>query len=1294
MDDESNKDELKAQADKNSIAVGGISIGGDVSGNITIGNTGYTVQEVSVLITQIKSTFEPKKFDGRCPYKGLDVFEEEDAELFFGREKLADDLVGRVKESRTVFVTGPSGSGKSSLVRAGLIPALKQGVIQNGHSERWLYETMKPGRDPIGELGRVASSLAGSTHAEDEIRAKVIADKTIFARWCEIALKDGRDKRVVLFIDQFEEAFTQIGKEEERIAFLNLLTHAATAENGRVIILFSMRSDFVSNCATYPQLNALLNQQFIQIGAMQPDELVSAIAQPALRVGLRIDPDLIAQIINDMKGEPGALPLMQFALKDLFDAMQAKGGMIALTLSDYLQRGGIQKSLERHADAAFGSLGVHEQELARSIFSGLIEIGRGTQDTKRTALFDELVPANTNDENVKALVQKLADARLITTDESGGKDTVTISHEKLIDAWPWLKKLINENRDVIALQNEIAADAKEWEERKRDASYLYTGGRLATVREQFEKQKLALSHLAQEFVRAGRARQQRTRAALISAVSLVLIAAIVASVVFQNQAQANIEIANTAQASSTLAVNNAATAEVNANIALSRQLGAQAISLQENELQLSLLLGVEAYKTADTVQARSILLSNVERYSQLTGFLGTQGESTDGANIAISPNGKIAATGGINHSIILWNIEDRQPIGKPLIGHRLIITSMAFTPDGKTLASAGQDGTVILWDIESQEQISQLISSYRIINSIAFSPDGIILAVGGNDGLIYLWNIYTKNIEGTLISDNYLIGPKVIFSPNGKIIATTSTSCSNATANTVCQSKVVLWDSTSLKPVAELSDEIGRLWDISFSPDGKTFASGGEKGIVLWDLSVGIFTPKLIDTEQVQSLDFSPDGKILATGNKNIIFWDLNTQERIAQPLSGHSSSITSLKFSPDGKKLLSGGCNFNANTSVQLCDKGETIIWSMENSNPIIKPLVFENNNIYATSTSPDGNLLVLNDNGKMILWDISSQKNIGEIVKCNNDSPDQIAFSSDGGYIAIECKSNSVIYVWNTSTLKIVNEIRVDDVHNFAFSPNNKLLAIRKSDQIGFWDLLTNKPAKSPLSVENDQWKYTLAFSPDGNTLAATACNKSTSGFYCEPKIILWDIDSLTVTNQLTLEGIGGTIRSIAFSPNGTILASGGGGNGVQGGDSSIILWDLSTGKPIGKPLKPLTGIIFDIYSLSFSPDNKSLVSSDFAGGIIFWDVSTHQVINQFELDAVPAEATFDANSKTLIVNLYGMVSLWNFEPNYWSQLACERAGRNLSRAEWEQYIGNSLPYQAVCPNLPVEPESTPTP
>ncbi|RPI95815.1 MAG: ATP-binding protein, partial [Chloroflexi bacterium] len=179
----------------------------DVSGEVNIAGgdiyKGFTAEQVSALLSQIASTFQPQPFDGRCPYKGLDFFEEEDAELFFGREKLVQDLVSRAKDSCTVFITGPSGSGKSSLIRAGLIHALKQGAILG--SERWLYAAVHPGREPIQALARAVASLVMSTNAEDEIRLKALTDESIFARWCEIALQDKRDKRFVLFIDQFEE---------------------------------------------------------------------------------------------------------------------------------------------------------------------------------------------------------------------------------------------------------------------------------------------------------------------------------------------------------------------------------------------------------------------------------------------------------------------------------------------------------------------------------------------------------------------------------------------------------------------------------------------------------------------------------------------------------------------------------------------------------------------------------------------------------------------------------------------------------------------------------------------------------------------------------------------------------------------------------------------------------------------------------------------------------------------------------------------------------------------------------
>ncbi len=475
---------------------------------------GYTAAQVTVLLDKIRTEHQSKPFDGHSPYIGLASFQERDADKFFGRETLTAELVTRVGTSaasnaRAVFVAGPSGSGKSSLVRAGLVPALRKGKVAG--SEHWLYETMKPGRASLHELARVVSSLANSPDAGDDLRAHSLNDAERLHRWADIALKDDSQRRAVIVIDQFEEIFTQLAseRENERAAFLNLLTHAATVENGRVLVIFTLRSDFVTNCASYPNLNALVNQQFIQVGAMTPDELVSAIARPAYQVGLRIDPALISQIVNDVRGEPGALPLMQFALQDLFEAEKHKA---QLTLDGYLARGSLHQALERHADAEFAKLDDAEKQLARTVFSGLIEIGRGREDTKRTALFGELVPAGADAARVKTLITKLADARLITTDKQDGKETVTLAHERLIDAWDWLRRLVDENRDAIALQNEIAQDAQEWEQHKRDESYLYRGARLATAQEKLQNKQLVLSGLAQEFVKMAIAVRERERA--------------------------------------------------------------------------------------------------------------------------------------------------------------------------------------------------------------------------------------------------------------------------------------------------------------------------------------------------------------------------------------------------------------------------------------------------------------------------------------------------------------------------------------------------------------------------------------------------------------------------------------------------------------------------------------------------------------------------------------------------------------------------------------------------------------
>lgn len=941
-----------------------ISIVGDTRGNIIVGDSnviGYTPEKVAELINQINKTFKPKPFDGRCPYKGLDVFEEDDADLFFGREKLVKELVERVHESRAVFITGPSGSGKSSLVRAGLIHALKQEGIKN--SSKWLYETIKPGRNPLEALAfafsRLKSPELGKYFSQNVTQPNVIDE------CAESVLSERKDQRLVLFIDQFEEIFTQVSKEI-RESFIQLITYAVTKQDGRVIILFSMRSDFIPNCATYPELNTLLNKQFIQIGAMQAEELVSAIAQPALRVGLRIDPDLIAQIINDMKGEPGALPLMQFALKDLFDDGQSKGGVIALTLDAYLGHGGIQKSLERHADAAFGKLEKHEQELARSIFSGLIEIGRGTQDTRRTALFEELIPANTNENEVEAIVQKLADARLVTTDEQAGKDTITISHEKLIDAWPWLKKLVNENREVIALQNEINSDAKEWEEHKRDTSYLYSGARLLNADEQVKKQNLNLNQLSKEFVKAGQTRKRRSQGFLFSGISVIVIISIIASVLFRNQSQDNIEIAQTAQAANTeivaqkeIAQANAEEAQRQAEIALARQLAAQAQSIdasRESYKNLGYLLALQSLKMYPSGEAAQVLL-NYNPYDGIPNLL-MEIFDEEVTSVAFSPNsefllvkgatmyypGGIAGTNRIDNkgsysfspdgkyvisiydsSIRVWETDTGKEIAQ--MDNEYFLDSFDVSSDFKYVVTASAlRSTINIWEISTKKKVESI--SHDTVVSVAFSPDNKYIVSSGCESSgcsVRVWETLTGQEVAHMKQDT--LGVNVAFSPDGNYVIS-------------LDSQIVhVWETSTWNNITNFTHE-DLVTSFAISPDSKKVVSGSiDRTARVWEITTGLEISRMTHESRVTSVAFSPDGKYVISGSSWDIMdsrgfgstarvWDASTKVEVAR--INHGSTITSVSFSPNGKYVVSAGCDIpDYSESGRIsCKEGSARVW------------------------------------------------------------------------------------------------------------------------------------------------------------------------------------------------------------------------------------------------------------------------------------------------------------------------------------------------------------------------------
>lgn len=1338
-----------------------IAIGGDVVGRDKIVQ-GYTAGEVRALLDQISTTFQPRPFDGRCPYLGLASYDEDTADLFFGRERIVTELIDRVREARWVFVTGPSGSGKSSLVRAGLIHDLKHNALPD--SECWLYEALKPGRDPLTELARVASSLAGTLTAGEDIRTKGQTDPTILYQWAEIALKDKRDRRAVILVDQFEETFTQVAREVERVAFLNLLTYAATVEGGRVTLVFAMRSDFVSNCAAYPQLNDLLNQQFMQIGVMTPAELVSAIAQPALRVGLKVEPELVTQIIADMKGEPGALPLVQFALRDLFEAQQAQGalsGVNALTLRDYLARGGIHKALERHADSVFAQLSESEQSIARAVFSGLIQVGRGAEDTRRTALFDELVPADAASSQVEVVVGKLADARLIITDERDGRDIVTIAHEKLIDAWPWLRKLVNENRDSIALQNQIAEDAGEWEKNQRDASYLYIGARLANAREQLAAKKIKLNGLAQVFVTMGveaeeanrareaariqkelddarklaesekqRAEEQSRSAARLRRNAVYLIGALgvavllgIAAGVFGIQSNQNAEAAHrsavTAEAASRLAIGSAstaqaesqirATAEISANlqrdeaqrqfqIALSRQLAAQSLTTRDQQIDLALLLGVEAWRAGQTAEARNSLFSALQHSP---GLITTVDVDKPIRQIAVSVDAQLLAVlacGADSTSpdycqhgeVNVWDIADLQ---RPKLSAKLPIppdkpNAIAFSPASTTsrlLAVAGGyrsnlgSNALSLWDLtqtDSPVQLSVFTASVPTaavdIWGVAFSADGTRLAAVEHYpsyAFIRLWDVAQP--KSPLLLDSFETNPdinRLAFTPDGKRLLG-----ANDNGN------VLLWEVVDGRTLtlggitspASSSFGAGWIWDIAVAPNGQYAVTGAADGIGLWNLSGTITMPNSIDHIEL-------------------------------------SGQVKSVAIDPSGQQVVASTCI--QNDAVNVCRQSEIRRYDVRRGlvapDQMLPALIGHAADIRSLDFVGRDRLISSDSTGQIMAWAVLTPEvpiKLGLLPE--TVLPPWNTVRADGAVMALPGEGNSIT-LWDVShppTRIPIGQPFSDHVYALAFNAVGNVLAAARGVYGGrevvveLWDT-TN--ASQPIRLSAiDTNASAVAFSLDGRLIATG----STTG-----TLTVWDVSNLTAPIQIATAQPAhqGAVKTLAFAPGSRVFAS-------AGEDQQLRFWqviDLKSITPLGTPTAGFSRIPA---SLAFSPDGRLLAAGDEGSYITLWDVTNLRAPLQLgepvnvgvsvtgiyaDRDArqnrVVNKLAFTRDSQTLIAawpvatsdgrTVDDTPKQFNVDPAQWIASACRIAGRNLSRAEWAQYLGDR-PYRATCDQWP---------
>jgi len=913
---------------------GDLSIGGDLVGRDKVVH-GYTAEQVQTLLASLAAQYQPRPFDGRCPYPGLEPFREADAGLFFGREALSEHLLKRLAVSNGLMVIGPSGSGKSSLVRAGLIPALKGGALEA--SAHWRLAVLTPGRSPLLALGRVLPALCGSLESERDLVEKSFEDDTRLTRWIQSGLSGDNRLRAVLVVDQFEEVFTQTPAEAERSAFIAQLMTALDQASGSIHIVLVMRSDFIGACARYPALNAWLGRGLVQVGALTPDELVRAVALPALRVGLRVDPALIAQVMADLRGEPGALPLLQFTLRDLFEVERGPDGVPALSLEGYLRRGGLHEALRRHADGVFASLSPEQQALAREILRVLVSVGQaeGAPLTRRTARVSELPGP---DAEVEAVVARLATGRLLTVDDAdassssppgdhpaGAARTVTLAHEKLLEAWPLLAGWIAQDREGIRLRATVLDDAVEWMRRDRDVSYLYTGARLTWTRDALRTRALRLPDEAAAFLDAAQARAQELAAEAetarqaelarsqadverelrvsqqlrarnrwitivgVVAVSFALLAAIAGGL-------AGLSALNASRAAATAqAANTQTTAERRWALARAAALQARDLAAQ-GETDLAVQLAAEAVRIGLTQGPRGLgevnvalqgLLSEAARGGQVIAwnapndlpFLTLRADSARTQLAFFDDAGRAG----------LWTIADDaiEPVEAPGV----TLTTAGFTGLRET-RYLGRDGRGRIAIADETGQVVGLLASDRI-QAAALSPDGARVLTAEALALS-LWTDTGEPVASVAL------GPRaywedVAFTRDGqRLLAYDGLD------------GLVLLD-LNLQVLWRLQSEDGPWAHVAASADGSRVAAISAHAVTLWHDGApsgrlpledpGPLPDGLIST--ATALAWNADGSALAVGMMDGRVLVLDGAGAVTQTLTGHRDAITTLAFSP-----------------------------------------------------------------------------------------------------------------------------------------------------------------------------------------------------------------------------------------------------------------------------------------------------------------------------------------------------------------------------------------------------------
>ncbi len=1201
----------------------------------------------------------------------MDYFDEADAELFIGREALTDKLTRRVlalvskttpEKIRFFAVVGASGSGKSSLVRAGLVSALRWNKACAG----WPIHILTPTTHPLESLAVVLSSESLSLASAAALIDNMGRDQRALSLFFKRQLKVNSGTYALLVIDQIEELFSLCHSEEERQAFIGNLMTCAVDEAGQVIVVVTLRSDFYTHCSVYPQLRQALAAHQEYIGAMSSEEMRRAVEEPTLRGQWEFEPGLVDLILHDVGTEPGALPLLSHALLETWQRRHGR----SMTLSGYSSSGGVRGAIAETAEAVFTDQFTAEQQaIARRIFLRLTELGDETSsgDTRRRATIKELIHKREETEVTWMVIQMLANARLVTTSD----DSVQVAHEALIREWPTLRGWLEENRDNLRLHRQLTEAAAEWDVAGRQPDLLYRGARLVQAREwadshaddlntlegaflaaavslsddeaaareaQHQRELEAAQRLANaERMRAdeGMRSSRRLRNLLIVLSSLGVLAVVLAIFAFLGWQRST------------------------AQTAINQSAGLVSAAQQANQSgkgDLALTLALEA------VKGRLPSVESLEVLRSIAFGPGTRALIASRANelraVSLSPDGKLALAGSCTSvdaqgacligELILWDFSSGKELHR-WAAHYGWISTIAFSPDGQKIISGGDDGSIFIWDITGK-LIGQLLGHRQEITSLASMPGTTHLLSGSVDGYL----IMHDTSDGKVLQR---------FQFGGSPLTAFSVSADGQKAVSVYQNgDIKVWDLAAQALINTFPGNDEDIQAIAINPDGSWILMGDsstpQPSLNMLSTSNGVLIDQL-------KLDCVPKQiKLLADGSTAFIICS-NTIIQVDIPdwsvyqrFNGHGEIFNAISITPDGLYGLTGA------------NDGTLRAWNLGDQ-IYFQTVPVAVNYINSLAITPDGNYLVINGYYEyalysLVKWDIAQKSVVKRYVRELAVSQGGTAISPDGSYLTAAGVDKSYeisnVFVWNLAGGG-VDCLFNDFIRNasaVAFTPDSSLVLVGSQvpgEPVGQLSLYDIKTCKEVLKFETNEDVSSVAINPDGRYAA------SGSGFL--GRVILWEVATGKELQRYAYSETG-PVWAVAFGPDGkTVLGTGLG---------EIYAWDIVTGNLIQR----YSGLSVSPRSLAVSPDGKYVLSGTTTGELILWDYVTGEELHQLNTRLAISDMVFSPDSKTAYVaSLDNKLIYLSIDekplPELLQWIQSNRYVRQLTCEEKEQYRVN---------------------